>query len=147
MKTFSLKQGDVKRDWVVIDASQAPLGRVATAAANHLIGKHRPDYTPHIDSGDFVIIINSSKVNVTGRKAEQKHYYSHSGRPGSLKDETLSDKILRDSNSVLEAAVKGMLPKNKLQDGRQARLKVFTGENHPHIAQQPIVIDLTGQEK
>lgn len=146
MKTFSLKSGDIKRDWVLIDASEAPLGRISTVVATHLIGKHRPNFTPHMDSGDFVVVINASAVTTTGNKEAQKRYYNHSGYPGSLKEVTLEKKIATDPESVITHAVKGMLPKNKLQSGRMARLKVFAGSEYPHEAQQPTKITVKAEE-
>ncbi len=142
MKTFSLKTADVTRSWVLVDASDASLGKVASAIATRLIGKYQPQFTHHIDSGDFVIVINADKLVVTGKKMEQKRYYRHSQYPGSLKEETLAEKMVKNPESVIIAAVKGMLPKNKLQAGRLARLKVFTGSEHPHTAQQPTKLEI-----
>ena len=136
-KTPSLKTAEISRDWYVIDASSAPLGRVATQIAEKLIGKHKPTYTPHIDNGDFVVVINADKIVVTGKKMDQKKYYRHSGYIGSTKEATLSEKMEKNSADVIELAVKGMIPKNKLASDRMARLKVYTGEEHPHEAQKP----------
>ncbi len=137
-KTFSLKQGDVSRQWVLIDAAEATLGRVASAAAKQLIGKQKVSYTPHIDGGNFVVVINAGQIKLSGNKAAQKRYYSHSGYPGGLKTLSFDQVMAKDPAKVLVAAVRGMLPKNKLADGRLARLKVFSGEGHSHEAQKPV---------
>ena len=139
-KTPSLKASEIDRKWYVIDASSATLGRVATQVAEKLIGKHKATYTPHIDNGDFVVVINSDKLQVSGKKLNQKVYYRHSGYIGSLKEATLAEHLEKDSTRVIEMAVKGMIPKNKLQTPRMARLKVYAGEEHPHEAQKPEVI-------
>lgn len=137
-KTFSQKPAEVTRKWIVLDASEAPLGRLATVAAKYLIGKGKPTYTPHVDGGDYVVIVNASKLVVTGDKATDKKYYNYSGFPGGLKEATLSDVMTKDPAKVIEAAVAGMLPKNKLQAARLQRLKVYEGETHNHEAQQPV---------
>lgn len=137
IKTSVLKPAEVTREWIVIDAAEAPLGRVATLIAKRLMGKHRANYTPHVDSGDYVVVINSDKLVVTGRKEAQKMYYSHSLYPGGLKETVLSDQRIKDSTKIVEHAVKGMLPKNKLQSLRMERLRVFTGEEHTHGPQKP----------
>lgn len=139
-KTYTLKPSEITRQWVVLDASTAPLGRIASAAAKRLIGKHKPTYTAHIDGGDYVIITNTDKLVVTGDKNVTKTYYRHSGYPGGLTETSLEDQRIKDSSKVIEAAVRGMLPKNKLQDGRLKRLKIYTGEEHTHAPQQPIKI-------
>lgn len=139
-KTFSLKVADVTRKWVVLDASEAPLGRVATTAAKHLIGKHKPTYTASIDGGDYVIIVNADKLIVTGNKTEDKSYYRYSGFPGGLTETKLKTQLSKDSTAVITAAILGMLPKNKLQDVRMKRLKVYSGEAHGHEAQKPVKI-------
>lgn len=139
-KTPSLKASEVSRDWYVIDAASAPLGRVATQVAEKLTGKHKPTFTPHIDNGDFVIVINSDKLVATGKKMAQKTYYRHSGYIGSTKETTLSEQMEKDSTRVIERAVKGMIPKNKLLSDRMARLKVYAGSEHPHEAQKPTTI-------
>ena len=136
-KTSSLKASEISRDWYVIDAASAPLGRVATQVAEKLIGKHKPTFTPHIDNGDFVVVINSDKIKTTGKKLDQKTYYRHSGYIGSIKETTLNEQMEKDSTRVIERAVKGMLPKNKLLSDRMARLKVYAGEDYPHEAQKP----------
>jgi len=136
-KTYSAKPREVKREWHVVDAAKAPLGRVATQAASLLIGKHKPSFTKHIDNGDGVVIINAAKVVLTGKKAEQKQYYSHSGYPGSLKTTTFKQAMSKDPKFVVTNAVRGMLPKNKLQGNRLKRLKVYPGEEHNQFAQKP----------
>lgn len=141
-KTYSAKPTEVTRRWILIDASEAPLGRVATTIANYLIGKNKPMYTPHIDCGDYVVVINAAKLVATGNKMADKKYYRHSGYPGGIKEATLSEKLAKDPASVIEAAVKGMLPKNKLAPGRLARLRVFADENHQHTAQQPEKVEV-----
>mgnify|MGYP000004522030 CR=1 FL=1 len=142
MKTFSAKPTDVTRRWILIDASEAPLGRVATVIATYLTGKNKPIYTPHIDCGDYVVVINAGKVPVTGKKLLDKTYYSYSGFPSGLKETSLKDKLAKDPASVIEAAVKGMLPKNKLSSERLARLRVFADENHGHAAQKPEKVEV-----
>lgn len=142
MKTFSAKPTDITRRWYIIDASEAPLGRVATIAANLLIGKSKPTYTPHIDGGDYVVIINTNNLVVTGKKADQKIYYRHSHYPGGLKQANLSDKQKRDETAVITHAIRGMLPVNKLRDGRLARLKVYGNAQHNHDPQKPIKISI-----
>ena len=139
MKTYSAKPTDVVRKWYVIDASEAPLGRVSTQIATLLTGKGKPQFTKHIDCGDFVIVINAAKIVVTGGKESKKMYYHHSGFPGGLKESTLTDKLEKDPTHALQHAVRGMLPVNKLRDGRLARLKVYADENHNHEAQKPEV--------
>ena len=136
-KTPSLKGSEVSREWFVIDAASDNLGRVATQVAEKLIGKHKATYTPHIDNGDFVVVINSDGVQVSGKKMDAKKYYRHSGYIGSIKETTLSEKLEKDSTTVIEHAVRGMLPKNKLLNGRMLRLKVYPTADHPHEAQKP----------
>ncbi|HEX5447984.1 MAG TPA: 50S ribosomal protein L13, partial [Candidatus Saccharimonadales bacterium] len=141
VKTFSQKPAEVVREWYVIDASQASFGRIATKAASLLIGKGKPGFTPHVDGGDFVIIINADKMIVTGGKQEKKRYYYHSGYPGGLREKTMSQV---GSVGVIEEAVRGMLPVNKLRRGRLARLKVYAGSEHGHSAQKPITLSMKG---
>jgi large subunit ribosomal protein L13 len=140
--TESAREQDVQRDWYVIDAQGQTLGRLATRVATILRGKNKPIFTPHVDCGDFIVIVNAEKVHVTGRKMTQKKYYRHSGYPGGLKEITLRDQLQKFPNRVIEAAVKGMLPRNRL--GRQMfkKLKVYAGPSHPHQAQQPTPIEL-----
>jgi large subunit ribosomal protein L13 len=141
-KTFSQKAADVSRNWYLIDASSAPLGRVATQIANYLIGKSKPTYTPHIDAGDYVVVINAEKAVVTGNKETGKIYYRHSGFPGGIKDATLKEVRERHPERIIEAAVKGMIPRNKLAADRLARLRVFAGEEHAHTAQTPKKVEI-----
>jgi large subunit ribosomal protein L13 len=136
-KTTVLKPAEVKREWIVIDASEAPLGRIATLIATRLMGKHRANYTPHVDSGDYVIVVNAAQTVVTGRKEQQKIYYHHTQFPGGIKETNLSDLRSKKPEFIIESAVKGMLPKNKLQKLRMARLKVYAGAEHEHMAQKP----------
>ena len=141
-KTFSQKPADVTREWFLIDASSAPLGRVATEIANYLIGKSKPTYTPHVDGGDYVVVINAEKVVVTGNKEKGKIYYRHSGFPGGIKDATLGEVREKFPERLIQDAVSGMLPKNKLAPGRMARMKVFVGETHAHTAQTPKKVEV-----
>jgi large subunit ribosomal protein L13 len=140
--TVSARAQDVQRDWYVVDAQGQTLGRLATRVATILRGKHKPIYTPHVDCGDYVIIINAEQIHTTGQKTSQKMYYRHSGYPGGLKEISLRDQLDKFPNRVLEAAIRGMLPKNRL--GRQMfrKLKVYAGPSHPHEAQQPKLLDL-----
>lgn len=142
IKTYSAKPSEVTRRWILIDAADAPLGRIATVIATYLTGKNKPMYTPHIDCGDYVVVINAKNLQVTGNKREDKMYYSYSGFPSGLKEVTLKDKLAKDPASVIEAAVKGMLPKNKLAPERLARLRVFSDEQHEHTAQQPVKVEV-----
>jgi large subunit ribosomal protein L13 len=137
MSTYSAKPQDVTRQWYVVDASQAPLGRVATEIATLLTGKGKPMFTKHIDCGDYVIVTNTENVQVTGDKLQKKVYYRHSGFPGGIKQRTLQEQMDRDSTEVIMKAVRGMLPVNKLRDDRLARLKIYPGTEHQHEAQKP----------
>ncbi|WP_304639097.1 50S ribosomal protein L13 [Pseudomonas sp.] len=137
MKTFSAKPETVKRDWYVVDASGLTLGRLATEVASRLRGKHKPEYTPHVDTGDYIVIVNAEKVHVTGTKAQDKIYYSHSGFPGGIKSINFEKLIARAPERVIESAVKGMLPKNPLGRAMYRKMKVYKGAAHPHAAQQP----------
>jgi large subunit ribosomal protein L13 len=141
-KTFSQKSADVTRRWILIDASTAPLGRVATVVAKHLIGKYKPTYTAHVDGGDYVVIVNAEKVVVTGNKETDKIYYRHTGFPGGIKDATLAEVREKFPERILEAAVKGMLPKNKLSPERMKRLKIYAGPEHNHAAQTPEKVEV-----
>ena len=132
MKTYSTKASDIKREWHVIDASDKILGRFATQVANLLMGKHKPMYTPNLDTGDFVVVINATKIKVTGNKAKQKLYYRHSGYPGGLKSISLEKMMQTHPTRVIEHAVKGMLPHNRLGAKMFKKLKVYAGETHPH---------------
>lgn len=141
-KTFSQKPADVSRRWVLIDAADAPLGRVATTIAKHLIGKYKPTYTPHVDGGDYVVVINAANLVVTGNKETDKVYYRHSGFPGGIKDARLEEVREKFPERIIENAVKGMLPKNKLSADRMARLRVFPGAEHDHTAQTPEKVEV-----
>jgi large subunit ribosomal protein L13 len=142
MKTYSLKPKDISRSWYVLDAAEAPLGRLSTVAARLLIGKDKPSQSPHMDGGDYVIIINADGLVVTGNKLADKTYYRHSGFPGGLHKRTLSEQMNIDSTKVIEHSIRGMLPVNKLRDGRLARLKIYAGSEHNHSAQSPETISL-----
>ena len=142
MKTFSAKPTDVSRQWYIVDASEAPLGRVASKVATLLTGKGKPQFTKHIDTGDYVIIINAANIVVTGAKQNQKTYYRHSSYPGGLKEATLAEKMEKDPTFAITNAVRGMLPVNKLRDERLKRLKVYAGTDHQHEAQKPTVISI-----
>jgi large subunit ribosomal protein L13 len=142
MKTFSAKPTDVTREWYVVDASEVPLGRLATQVAQLLTGKGKPQFTQHIDCGDFVVVINADQLQVTGDKLEKKMYYHHSHYPGGLKETTLKKQMVKDSTAPVIHAIRGMLPVNKLRDGRLARLKVYGGAEHNHAAQKPKSISL-----
>lgn len=137
MKTYSQKQAEIKREWWLIDASFQPLGKLAVIIADKLMGKSKVTYTPHIDNGDYVVVINAKNLVVTGDKMLQKKYYRHSGFPGGLKELRLEEVVERDPAKAIEAAVKGMLPKNKLSAERMKRLRVFAGAEHAHTAQNP----------
>lgn len=142
MKTFSLKSADIDRKWVLVDAAEAPLGRLASFVATRLSGKYKPTFTPHVDNGDYVIVINADKLVVTGNKEESKTYYRHSGFPGGIKSRTLKEVRELDITKVVEKAVRGMIPKNKLAPERLARLRVFAGTEHAHEAQKPVKLEV-----
>jgi large subunit ribosomal protein L13 len=141
-KTFSQRTEDTSREWFLIDAAQVPLGRMATQIANLLIGKSKVTYTPHVDNGDYVVVINAAKLIVTGDKENAKIYYRHSGFPGGITDATLSELRTKFPERIIEEAVKGMIPRNKLAAGRLARLRVFPGEDHSHTAQTPKKVEM-----
>lgn len=141
-KTYSQKPTEVTRRWVVIDAASAPLGRVSTEIAKYLIGKYKPNYTPHIDGGDYVVVINAKDTVVTGNKETGKVYYRHSGFPGGIKDATLKEVREKFPERIIENAVKGMLPKNKLAPERMKRLKIYAGPEHNHAAQTPEKVEV-----
>ncbi len=145
MKTYSAKPTEVTRKWYVLDASELPLGRVATVAATLLTGKGKPMFTHHIDCGDFVIVINADQLVVTGKKLEDKIYYRHTGYPGGLRETTLQEQMTKDAAKVIEHAIRGMLPVNKLRSGRLARLKIYPGAEHNHEAQKPEKFNLGGK--
>ncbi len=142
MKTYSAKPVDVTRTWYVVDASEIPLGRLATRVATMLTGKDKPMFTSHVDCGDYVIVINAAQLVVTGKKRTDKMYYHHSHFPGGLKETSLEDQLVKDPTKIIEHAIRGMLPVNKLRDGRLARLKIYANSDHNHAPQQPIVISL-----
>ncbi len=141
-KTYSQKPSEIKREWLLIDASELPLGRLSTVIASLLTGKGKPTYTPHMDAGDYVVVVNAKDVPVTGEKERQKIYYRHSGFPGGIKDARLEEVREKFPERIIENAVKGMLPKNKLQADRMARLKVFAGSEHAHTAQTPKKVEV-----
>ena len=141
-RTYSAKEADIKRKWYVVDADGKTLGRLATQVAIVLRGKHKPIFTPHVDTGDHVIVVNAEKIHLTGDKVRQKTYYRHSGYPGGLKSETVKDVLARKPSAVVERAVKGMLPKTTLCKQMARKLNVYAGPTHPHQAQQPEVLPL-----
>ena len=144
MKTYSAKPGEIVRQWYVVDAEGQTLGRLATRIADTLRGKGKPQYTPHTDTGDFVVVVNAEKVSVTGKKLDQKMYHRHSGYPGGLTSRTLREQLDRRPTDVLRKAVKGMLPKNKLASAQLLKLKIYAGPDHPHEAQAPKPLKLEG---
>lgn len=137
MRTWTVRPGDIERKWYIVDASDIVLGRLATQVATVLRGKHRPQYTPHADCGDHVVIINADKVAVTGKKESDKTYYHHTGFPGGLKSISLENQREKHPERIIEAAVKGMMPKGPLGRSMLKKLKVYAGSDHPHTAQQP----------
>ena len=142
MKTFVATPANRERNWLVVDATGKTLGRLATEIANVLRGKRKPEYTPHCDVGDFVIVVNAEKVAVTGNKRQEKRYYRHSGYPGGLRSRTFEEMIERRPEEVLRLAVKGMLPRNRLGRQQLRKLKIYAGPEHPHQAQQPAVMEV-----
>ena len=142
MKTYSAKPGEVTREWYLVDAEGKTLGRLATQIADTLRGKQKPQYTPHVDTGDFVIVVNAEKIQVTGNKLDQKRYYRHSGYPGGLRSRTLREQLERRPTEVLRVAVKGMLPKNRLARQQLTKLKIYAGPEHPHEAQAPTTLEV-----
>jgi len=145
MKTFSAKSHEVKSDWYIIDATDKVLGRLAAEIAHRLRGKHKAEYTPHVDTGDYIVVTNAEKIRVTGRKQQDKMYYHHSGFPGGIKSINFAKLQLENPTRILERAVKGMLPKNPLGRAMYRKLKVYAGTEHPHVAQQPKTLDLEGK--
>jgi large subunit ribosomal protein L13 len=137
MKTYSAKKGEISREWYVVDAEGQILGRLATQIADRLRGKGKPEYTPHVDTGDFVVVVNAEKIAVTGNKLDGKKYYRHSGYPGGLKERSLREQLERRPTEVLRKAVKGMLPRNRLARQQITKLKIYAGPDHPHEAQAP----------
>ncbi len=142
MKTFSAKADEIKREWFVIDAENVILGRMATEIARRLRGKHKPEYTPHVDTGDYIVVINAEKLAVTGNKMKNKIYYKHTGYVGNMKSITLEKQLQKHPEVVIETAVKGMLPKNSLGRTMYRKLKVYAGSEHPHEAQQPTKLEI-----
>lgn len=142
MKTHVVKAGDIQKEWFVVDAEGKTLGRLATQIARVLMGKHKPAYSPHLDTGDYVVVVNADKIRVTGRKLDQKMYYRHSGYPGGLKTISLRRQLETHPERVIRAAVKGMLPKNRLGRAMLKKLKVYASPEHPHDAQKPKALEL-----
>jgi large subunit ribosomal protein L13 len=142
MTTYTAKPGEVTREWYLVDADGQTLGRLATLIADTLRGKRKPQYTPHVDTGDFVVVVNAEKIMVTGNKLDQKKYYRHSGYPGGLKERSLREQLERRPTEVLRTAVKGMLPKNRLARQQLTKLKIYAGPEHPHISQNPQPLNL-----
>ena len=142
MKTYSAKPGEITREWYLVDAEGKTLGRLATQIADTLRGKRKPQFTPHVDTGDFVIVVNAEKIQVTGNKLDQKRYYRHSGYPGGLRSRTLREQLDRRPTEVLRVAVKGMLPRNKLGRAQLTKLKIYAGPEHPHEAQAPTLLEV-----
>ena len=142
MRTFSAKDHEVQRDWFIVDATDRVLGRLAAEIASRLRGKHKPEFTPHVDTGDYIVVVNVEKLRVTGNKAEDKKYYRHSGYPGGIYETTFNKLQQRFPSRVLEKAVKGMLPKGPLGYAMIKKLKVYAGTTHPHSAQQPRVLEI-----
>ncbi|MDO8954283.1 MAG: 50S ribosomal protein L13 [Gammaproteobacteria bacterium] len=142
MKTFSAKNETVKRDWYIIDADGLVLGNLASQVASRLKGKHKPEYTPHVDTGDYIVVLNASKIKVTGNKAKNKTYYRHTGHPGGIKEITFEKLLQYKPEMVIEKAIKGMLPNNPLGREMFRKLKVYAGAEHPHAAQQPQIFTI-----
>ncbi len=142
MKTFSAKAEDVARDWFVVDASDKTLGRLASQIAHRLRGKHKAEFTPHVDTGDYIVVVNAEKIRVTGAKSKDKMYYRHTGYPGGLKSISFDKLIDKAPERAIQTAVKGMLPKNTLGRAMFRKLKVYAGTEHPHAAQQPQVLNI-----
>lgn len=142
MRTISAKPAQVQRGWYLIDAEGRTLGRLATELARRLRGKHKAIYTPHVDTGDYLVVVNAARIHVTGRKLKDKIYYRHSGRPGNLKEQSLEEMLARAPDRALRIAVKGMLPKNSLGNAMLRKLKIFPGPQHDHAAQQPQPLEI-----
>jgi large subunit ribosomal protein L13 len=143
VKTFVATPSTRERNWLVVDANGQTLGRLATQIADALRGKTKPEYTPHCDTGDFVVVVNAEKIAVTGNKRADKKYYRHTGYPGGIKERSLNDMLERRPEEVIRKAVKGMLPRNRLARKQLTKLKVYAGPDHPHVAQQPTPMELT----
>jgi large subunit ribosomal protein L13 len=142
MITRSFKQSDIKESWILVDAEDKTLGRLASSLASRLRGKHRPEYTPNADLGDYIVVVNASKITVTGDKLNQKKYYKHSGYPGGIKSKSLKEVIKNSAEDAIRMAVKGMLPKNKLGKKMLTKLKIYKDAEHPHQAQNPSIVDI-----
>ncbi|MGB0514847.1 MAG: 50S ribosomal protein L13 [Wenzhouxiangellaceae bacterium] len=142
MKTFSAKPHEVRREWLLVDAAGKNLGRLSSEIARRLRGKHKPEFTPHVDTGDYIVVINADKIAVTGRKLTDKVYYRHTGYIGNLKSITLEKQLQQHPERVIQSAVKGMLPKNPLGRAMFRKLKVYAGDQHPHAAQQPRALEI-----
>ena len=147
MKTFSAKPQSVQRDWYVVDATDKTLGRLATEIARRLRGKHKPEFTPHVDTGDYIVVINAEKVQVTGNKAKAKTYYRHTGYPGGLRSMTFDKMLDHAPERIIESAVKGMLPKGPLGRAMYSKLKVYAGAEHPHGGTQPEALDVASMNR
>ena len=142
MKTQSFKKSDIKESWILVDAEHKTLGRLASSLASRLSGKHRPEYTPNADLGDYIVVVNASKIIVTGTKLDQKKYYKHSGYPGGIKSKSLNEVLKSSAEDAIRMAVKGMLPKNKIGKKMLTKLKIYKDAEHPHQAQNPSVVDI-----
>src|SRR5438094_10163815 len=142
MRTYNAKPGEIAREWYLVDADGQTLGRLATRIADTLRGKGKPQYTPHVDTGDFVVVVNAEKIAVTGKKLDDKMYYRHSGYPGGLRSRPLRDELARRPTEVLRKAVRGMLPRNRLARQQITKLKIYAGPEHPHAAQKPETLEL-----
>ena len=142
MKTYSAKPGEIAREWYLVDAEGQTLGRLATTIADTLRGKRKPQFTPHVDTGDFVVVVNAEKIQVTGNKLDQKMYYRHSGYPGGIRSRSLREQLERRPAEVLRTAVRGMLPKNRLARRQLTKLKIYAGPEHPHESQNPQTLNL-----
>jgi len=142
MKTFSAKASEVRHSWLLVDATDKTLGRLSTEIASRLRGKHKPEYTPHVDTGDYIVVINAEKIRVTGNKLADKMYYKHTGYIGNLKSINLQDLLVKKPEQAIEFAVKGMMPRGPLGRAMQRKLKIYAGDQHPHTAQQPVVLDI-----
>ena len=142
MKTVSAKKESVTREWYVVDATDKTLGRLSTEIANRLRGKHKPEFTPHVDTGDYIVVVNAEKVKVTGNKTTDKVYHHHTGYPGGIKSITFEQLMDKAPERIIEKAVKGMMPKNKLSRSMMTKLKIYAGSEHPHSAQQPTPLEI-----
>lgn len=144
MKTYSAKPKEVQQDWLLVDAEGKTLGRLAAQIAHRLRGKHKPSFTPHVDTGDFIVVINADKVKLTGKKLDDKKYYRHTGYPGGIRETSAAEKLATRPTDIIAVAVRGMLPKNRLGRKMFSKLKIYAGSAHPHQAQQPQPLELKG---